>query len=233
MNNLSKTINFVTKCHDGQFRKGNLKLPYIVHPYDVMRKLVDWGVKDDNTLIASFAHDVLEECSNITFNDLKEEIGLEAATIVQELTFIPNKNSKLKTSEQKAEYILSIGEKSIQSLAIKIADRISNTLDFYDSGDWKYARIYFDKALSLFTSLANRKEECENYFSYNVYENIFKNRTDVCRLLQEKESILIEETYLKNLSVPLDVLTKLREGDLSALIQHINQNEFFQEDETL
>lgn len=145
------TIAFVTKSHENQYRKGN-GLPYVVHPISVLNTISRWGIVDDILYKAALAHDILEDCF-VTFEMLIEVIGKEAADIVQELTFIPDKNSKVSNKLQKLAYIENFKSKSIKSVIIKMADRFNNTYDFY-AEDPAYADYYFAQAQELFKTFS-------------------------------------------------------------------------------
>ena len=50
------------KYHFGQFRKGEEKLPYIVHPQAVAETLLTWGANENSKLIQiAWGHDLLED----------------------------------------------------------------------------------------------------------------------------------------------------------------------------
>lgn len=136
-------LELVLKWHKNQMRSGALNgvhLPFLVHPISVMKT-------------ACMCHDTKED-TEITWKELREVIGDEATNIVAELTYEGN------TPEEKAEYIKSFREKSIEALVIKIADRLNNVKDFILTKP-EYANKYFNKAESLFEALVDRKEELD------------------------------------------------------------------------
>ena len=50
------------KYHDGKFRKGDERLPYIVHPQAVAATLVSWGEPENSVAVsAAWGHDLLED----------------------------------------------------------------------------------------------------------------------------------------------------------------------------
>ena len=50
------------KYHTGQFRKGEEKLPYIIHPQAVAETLQKWGENPDSpTIMIAWGHDLLED----------------------------------------------------------------------------------------------------------------------------------------------------------------------------
>lgn len=167
---LEKTIKFVFDAHSGQTRKDNL-LPYFTHPMDVMKILTRWGVKDLIVLKAALAHDIREESPHISVSQIEENIGAEACKVVEELTFIPEKESTLTVAAQKDAYLQTFKTKSAMSLLVKLADRVSNTRDFMIN-DFKYAKKYWLKASQVFESFEERFDEIQEIFGKDVCNNI-------------------------------------------------------------
>lgn len=108
---------FAFKAHDGQLRKGALKLPYICHPLEVVNILARAGYADNYTVLAAaMLHDVVEDC-NADILTILDEFGRHVTLLVNELTFI---------NLAKPEKIARAGLLSPEACAIKIADLISN-----------------------------------------------------------------------------------------------------------
>ena len=78
-----KAIRFAAKAHEGQVRKG-LRVPYIYHPMDVGRILMDMGCPEE-IVAAGILHDTLED-TDVTLELLKKEFGNNVAGIVAEAT---------------------------------------------------------------------------------------------------------------------------------------------------
>ena len=50
------------KYHAGQFRKGEERLPYIVHPQAVAETLHNWGENPDSpAIMIAWGHDLMED----------------------------------------------------------------------------------------------------------------------------------------------------------------------------
>lgn len=178
---LSNTVMYVAKAHLGQFRKGN-NLPYIVHPLAVLVELSNWGVTKLVTLKAGVAHDVREERPDITPQHLAKAIGVKEAAIVEELSFFPDPTSNLADHVQKAKYMETFMEKSLDALVIKVADRVRNTWDFYHT-DTGYAGKYWKKAVPLFDAMHTRFEQIEAEFGNEVLANMKFARDTLNRML--------------------------------------------------
>lgn len=80
---VSRAIDFATKAHQGQCRKGT-NIPYVSHPMGVSRILIDRGCPN-KLVICGLLHDTLED-TQVTYEDLKREFGLYVAEIVKNLS---------------------------------------------------------------------------------------------------------------------------------------------------
>ena len=163
---LQDAISLAVKWHRPEDRKGQINgisLPYIIHPFQVMRSVWSWGAGTDVTMSASMLHDVLEN-TKLTYYELDGVIGEEAAKVVQELTYEGDKDAK-------KEYMKTFRSSSIEALIIKVADRINNVQDFMTTKP-DYAQKYFDKAKDLFDALLFRKSEIEEKYGVTTAQNI-------------------------------------------------------------
>lgn len=154
MSNLHLAIEVAAHYHNNQFRKemvNGAQLPYICHPLEVLKKIYNWGLVDEDARIAAALHDCVEDCGADDDRDHLEDIfGKRAISIVYELTLIHDKS--LSPSDwrlAKEEYIESFKIKSLEALIIKIADRLCNIQDFIDT-NLGYARKYYSKSKRLF-----------------------------------------------------------------------------------
>lgn len=184
---LQKAIRLATAHHNGQFRKhvhNETKIPFVVHPLEVMKTVWDWGVDDETVLVAAVCHDLVEDTA-ITPNKLKIKFSEQVATIVDELTFRVPKN-KMKKAEAKAQYIATFDAKSIEALVVKLADRVCNIHDFIRSCDFEYAAEYFKKALPLFEAFRNRHPEITTRFGNDVLNNMSAEITILFRQMSER-----------------------------------------------
>lgn len=167
-----QAVRLATSLHHGQYRKRagttGIRIPYIVHPLEVMKLLWEWGIGDNTILCAAACHDVLED-TPFTEEELAETLSPRIAKIVEELTFIPPKDRDKASA--KAAYMDSFVGKSIESLVIKLADRFCNVEDLTLT-DPPYSVIYFHKADSLFKTWDSRKEEIVERFGVIVQERI-------------------------------------------------------------
>ena len=122
---LDRAIRIAVRCHARQVRKHVLnghRLPYIVHPIEVMKTVWTWGAGESNLLAAAVLHDVLED-SPITVKQLTKSFGEEIAGIVKELTF------DRKSDGDKRDYLGRFATASLPALVVKLADRYCNLRD--------------------------------------------------------------------------------------------------------
>ncbi len=180
---LKDAIDLAVKWHRPEDRKGRIRgmsLPYIIHPFQVMRLVWSWGAGTDVTMSASMLHDILEN-TNLTYYELDGVIGEEAAQIVQELTYEGDE-------DEKKEYMRSFYSASVDALIIKVADRINNVQDFMNTSP-DYAQAYFDKADDLFDALMSRLDEIKAEYGKQTVANIVDSYTSVkvsLSMLEEK-----------------------------------------------
>lgn len=145
MSRLNDIFNWATVKHgDQKYGDG----PYSDHLRHVYFALEGFGITDEDILIAGICHDLLED-TTLTYNDLKEAIGVNAADIVYDVTNELGKNRKeraLKTYPKIAA--------NPKAIMVKIADRIANTTFSKDSGSSmydKYCREFPDFKSHLYT----------------------------------------------------------------------------------
>ena len=105
---IDKAIEFATRAHRGQFRKGTRR-PYIVHPIEV-GDIVCSMTTDEEVISAAYLHDTIEDC--------------EGVTVAQE------SEDKSKTwIERKNRTVCHIKEADPDVQKIALADKLSNMRD--------------------------------------------------------------------------------------------------------
>ncbi len=151
--------------HKGQYRKWPDGRPYIVHPqavYDMLYK--KWGYTEENDVVSlcvAWGHDLLEDAKPEDRDAIEKEIvaaggkwGEEVLAGISTLSFIyPDGLLDDEYNKQKNEYIENVADNApLAVLAVKMADRLCNTLDFAQSDKGK-ARGYLGKGMCLFRRL--------------------------------------------------------------------------------
>jgi len=129
------------------FRRGPAKLPYIMHPQAVVAMLKEWGFTaegDPMTICVGWAHDMIEEASD------REEAARAIKAAGMELGPKILKAVELLSWDGKSPkegYLQRVGrEAAPEILAVKLADRLCNTLDFCKAGN-PWGRGYLDSGL--------------------------------------------------------------------------------------
>ena len=69
---IDDAMEFATKAHEGQFRKGTRR-PYIVHPIEVA-DIVSTMTKDEEVICAAVLHDTIED-ARMSYNDVRRFLG--------------------------------------------------------------------------------------------------------------------------------------------------------------
>ena len=84
MDRFHKAFEMAVKAHENQIRELTGS-PVIVHPLAVMGILRNFGIKDEDILIAAVLHDVVED-SSITLEEVKKEFGDRVADLVDQVS---------------------------------------------------------------------------------------------------------------------------------------------------
>ena len=172
---------------DKRFRKGEdkegLKLPYIIHPLQVLYRIQRWGITERTNENFDFwkavlFHDILEDTSLVA-EDLMATLGERAVKIVLELT--------KDEATSKDEYMKGFATKSIEALVGKIADRLCNVEDFVWQNP-KYAKKYMVKARPLFETMYLRQQEIRDRFGEKVWN---LSRADYLHVVDQLSSIFV------------------------------------------
>lgn len=120
---VNRAIEFATKVHEGQFRKGT-KRPYIVHPIEV-GDIVSSMTHDEEIISAAILHDTVEDCEGVTVEMLEKRFSPRVASFVAQ-----ESEDKSKTwMERKTATIEHIKDAPKEVQMIGLADKLSNMRD--------------------------------------------------------------------------------------------------------
>ena len=150
---IEDAYNFAKRLHEGQYRIS--EEPYIIHPVEVAKILVDLKV-DTNTLIAAFLHDILEDTATEPI-EIEQRFGKDVLNLVQGVTKLGKLQFKSKEERQAENFrrLFIAMASDIRIIFLKLADRLHNmrTLNFLAANkQQKIAR----ETLDIFAPLANR-----------------------------------------------------------------------------
>jgi guanosine-3',5'-bis(diphosphate) 3'-pyrophosphohydrolase len=121
---LERAFVFASEAHEGQQRRSGED--FILHPLGVARILAELG-RDDTTLAAALAHDVVEDTS-ATIEEVRSEFGEDVATLVEgvtKLTRIQFQSREQAQAENYRKMVMAMAE-DYRVLLIKLADRLHN-----------------------------------------------------------------------------------------------------------
>jgi GTP pyrophosphokinase len=115
---------FACIAHQGQMRESGE--PYITHPVEVSRILLDLHM-DDCAVAAALLHDVAED-TDATLEDIEQEFGEEIASLVNGVTKLSVLESQSKEEAQACTYrkmFIAMADDP-RVVLIKLADRVHN-----------------------------------------------------------------------------------------------------------
>src|SRR5574344_2146683 len=183
---------FAQKLHEGQYRVS--EEPYIIHPVEVAKILVDLKV-DNHTIMAAFLHDILEDTETQP-EEIRENFGEDVLNLVQGATKLGKlqfKSNEERQAENFRRLFIAMAS-DIRIVFLKLADRLHNmrTLNFMTAAkQQKIAR----ETLDIFAPLANRlgigkmKAELEDLsLRYLEPEKYFEIAQLVSQTKAERES---------------------------------------------
>lgn len=145
---VKRAKEFARLVHANQFYG---ELPYYVHLKEVYLTLLEFGVKDESILAASWLHDSIED-TETTYENLLIQFNKEVAELVQAVTNEKGKNRK--EILEKTAFKIRDNKKA---LIIKLADRIVNT-EFSIDNNEKLYKMY-EKEFSRFKELLYTEAE--------------------------------------------------------------------------
>ncbi len=161
----NKAIEFATKVHNGQFRKGT-NIPYILHPFEAAA-IVGTMTTDDEIIAGAVLHDVVED-TETTVEQIRELFGDRVAELVSSES--ENKRENLSAEStwkiRKQETLEHLKDASVEVKMITLGDKLSNiraiNRDYNSIGDELWQRF-------------NQKDKKEHYWYYqSVAECLFE-----------------------------------------------------------
>jgi (p)ppGpp synthase/HD superfamily hydrolase len=117
---LFDALEFAVKAHRGQVRKGT-RLPYVFHPMNVARTLLESGY-DDDIVIAGLLHDTIED-TDTTIEEIESVFGAQVASLVLGAS---EKNKDDTWEKRKEETIEHLKSAPIDLLLVSCADKLDN-----------------------------------------------------------------------------------------------------------
>lgn len=138
--------DLASRYHKGQYRKGEEKLPYIVHPQSVAETVHSWGRSETSDAVQiAWGHDLLEDTA-VTAQEIVSASNPRVLEGIKLLTCPPG--------IKKIQYLKNLSESgNLDVLLVKTADRICNSRDFVKLKGALYAYQYLHEGDCLYSSL--------------------------------------------------------------------------------
>lgn len=217
-------ISLASHLHAGQTRAnhGNLpRTPYIEHPLRNAIRILRWGCKNQDVVLAAILHDVVEDCSPkfakeygypeaaenenkarlALLNHITRECGEEVARIVLAVSneYIPNEISRLISKADKREtYFLHV-KKAIHNdpnvLLVKFSDFVDNATGLYHNDIEKNRERIANMARKYFPLIALfSKEIKDNAEAMSLGGEHVKNMLDHLAATKNRLNAIIQKS---------------------------------------
>ena len=174
---IEKAIQFAAEAHKGQTRKG-VPVPYILHPMEVAA-IVSGMTTDEEIIVAAILHDTLEDCKEVTTEELEENFGAKVLDLVK----VESEDKSKTWIERKEATITHLKvETRIEVKMIALADKLANLRSMVRAYDMMGEEIflYFNqkdpsKIAWYYRSIRDTLYELKDTAAYREY----------CRLIEE------------------------------------------------
>ena len=197
--------------------------PYIIHPLNVAKNLIDMEIYDPDMISAALLHDTIEDAKiNFTKEDIADAINPEVAELVDGVTKISRMEFSTKEEQNNANFrkIVTSLTKDVRILQIKLADRLHNmrTLQYKKpekqvENALETMNVYVPLALSI--GAYKIKSELEDlalqYIEPDEYKRILEKRT---KLEEERKPFIMDakdniESALVNNGIHNDIIYRI------------------------
>jgi GTP pyrophosphokinase len=155
---LSRAIEYAARKHDGQTRQSGE--PYITHPLQVARILIDWEM-DIHSVVAGVLHDTVED-TDATLDEIKKQFGRDVAFLVDGVTKVSQARAGMRnlesylpsTTDNLTKLLIAVGQ-DVRVIIIKLADRLHNMQTLQHKSPAKQKKIARE-TIDVFAPLADR-----------------------------------------------------------------------------
>ena len=191
-----KAIIFAVNAHSGQLRKGvdstGFSLPYIMHPFSVMKRIFDNKESKNMYMLACAAilHDTVEDVEWVTLDLIYKEFGPHIAALVSELTLDKSQYELIGKKEYLAH---ELNIMSPYALAIKLCDRLENVCDM-ETVDQAFRDKYIPETWYILPKLNRVLSSSHKKLIQQIKGKLQSYNTDGAY----DEYVIVEETVVKN-----------------------------------
>jgi hypothetical protein len=174
MKNLYNAINFAARYHSNDVRKGT-EIPYISHPFAVMTTLLNYGINDEDILIAALTHDLVEDTDR-DIADIERHFGPHVAHI---LHYVTEHKKDLPWEARKLHTVKHLHELPNDAKLVTLADKFHNlhTIqnDLALEGDIFWNRFKRPKPLQkwYYTRVAEELARTEVLNMFSLYKSFY------------------------------------------------------------
>lgn len=122
-------LPYARQMHEGQYRAGSGRIPYIYHPLMMACHALALGFNEDEIIAAALLHDVLEDCrkpdgSPVTAADLPDAVRDNVRAAVQLVTK-PDTPQRKADPDWEKKYYEAISRNRL-AVIVKVLDRCNN-----------------------------------------------------------------------------------------------------------
>ena len=208
---VQKAFDFANEAHKGVRRRSGE--PYIIHPIEVAKIVVNEIGLGCKSIVAALLHDVVED-TDYTVEDIRNLFGDKIATLVDGLTKIKTvldneDKSKVKSiqAENFKRILLTLND-DVRVVLIKLADRLHNCRTIEYMPEHKRDKI-LGETMFIFIPLAHRlglygiKSEMEDiWLRYKEPQAFNEIKAKINRNANDKEKQI--DDFVKEISQILD-----------------------------
>lgn len=221
LNDVRKSFTLASDIHKDQFRQSGE--PYIIHPLNVAKNILDMEIYDTDTICACLLHDTIEDGEDFSKEDIASIINPTVAELVDGVTKMRRMNFSTKEEQVLANTrkITNGLSKDVRIILIKLADRLHNmqTLDFKKPEKQRENAI---ETMEIFVPLAlsigayRIKSTLEDLALKYIEPDAFKEISYQKQILEEKKrDYLLEIQYkiseiLKAKEIPNQILLRTK-----------------------
>lgn len=193
MNIKSQAKEFATLAHQGQVRKAEPDLPYIIHPIGVAEMLESYGY-DDHVVAAAYLHDVVED-TKYTLEDIQNKFGTDIAALIDSVS---EKDKTLSWEDRKQRVIDEIKTKPLRNKLIACGDKINN-IEALTS-------LLKENGMKAFSSF-KRSYDKQLWYYKSIYQSLIYNEDEETPLFERLKNDIVlfeqeieKQTKLENIS---------------------------------
>ncbi|NLO18643.1 MAG: HD domain-containing protein [Ignavibacteria bacterium] len=190
---------------------------YYTHPLKValfLMTLISYG--DNQSVAAAMLHDIVEDVSSISLQDIEKEFGAEIAQIVDGLTKISGKKTRREGRYATYTKLFTALVKDIRVILIKLADRYDNLRSLHLFTE-KRQREVAEETLNFYVPFAQRlglskiRKQIEDFSLYYTNKEIYNS---IKKALADKRRDFIN--FMKSFTSQIEL--KLNEKEINHII---------------